>query len=170
MDTIPFHWDTLDALQGLRMACLCPNECHETGTFAEYGFVTNLCNVCVCVVHCICFRSKSMTAPPPEYTPSGGKGQALRGARPKALLALDFCLCIRGCSCNSFIQVLISGTASVFHPVGNFSVILCAIHLGRPAPPGAIVDGLPCLDVVIFGTSRQGKGNTDICGGVSLPR
>ena len=69
MDTIPFHWDTLDALQGLRMACLCPNECHETGTFAEYGFVTNLCNVCVCVVHCICFRSKSMTAPPPEYTP-----------------------------------------------------------------------------------------------------
>ena len=118
----------------------------------------------------ISFRTMSMTAPPPEYTPSGGKGQALRGARPKALLALDFCLCIRGCSCNSFIQVLISGTASVFHPVGNFSVILCAIHLGRPAPPGAIVDGLPCLDVVIFGTSRQGKGNTHICGGVSLPR
>ena len=98
------------------------------------------------------------------------KVQALRGARPKALLALDFCLGMRGRSCNSFIQVLISGTASVFHPVGNFSVILCAIHLGRPAPPGAIVDGLPCLDVVIFGTSRQGKGNTDICGGVSLPR
>ena len=30
MDTIPFHWDTPDALQCLRMACLCPDECHES--------------------------------------------------------------------------------------------------------------------------------------------
>ena len=29
MDTIPFHWDTPDALQCLGMACLCPDECHE---------------------------------------------------------------------------------------------------------------------------------------------
>ena len=29
MDTFPFHWDTLDASQCPRMACLCPNECHE---------------------------------------------------------------------------------------------------------------------------------------------
>ena len=29
MDTIPFHWDTLDAPQCLRMTCLCPDECHE---------------------------------------------------------------------------------------------------------------------------------------------
>ena len=33
--------------------------------------------------------------------PPAAKVQALRGARLKALLALDFCLCIRGCSCNS---------------------------------------------------------------------
>ena len=49
-------------------------------------------------------------------------------------------------------------------------VVVREIHLGRPMPSEAVVDGLPCLDVVIFGTSRQGKGNTDICGGVSLPR
>ena len=56
------------------------------------------------------------------------------------------------------------------HPGVNFSVVVRAIHLGRPAPSGTIVDGFPCLDVVIFGTSRQGTVNTDSCGGVSLPR
>ena len=44
------------------------------------------------------------------------------------------------------------------------------IHLGRPMPSEAVVDGLPCLDVVIFGTSSQGKGNTDSYGEASLPR
>ena len=44
------------------------------------------------------------------------KVQALRGARLKALLALDFCLGRSGHSCNSFILVHISGTARVFHP------------------------------------------------------
>ena len=48
------------------------------------------------------------------------KGQALRGARLKALLALDFCLCVRGHSCNSFIQMHICGTARVFHPGEEF--------------------------------------------------
>ena len=48
-------------------------------------------------------------------------------------------------------------------------VAVRAIHLGRQAPSGAIVDRVPCLDVVIFGTSRQGMANTDICGGVYLP-
>ena len=48
------------------------------------------------------------------------EGQALRGARPKALLALDFCLCVRGHSCNSFIQMHICGTARVFHPGEEF--------------------------------------------------
>ena len=33
--------------------------------------------------------------------PPAAKDQALRGARLKALLALDFCLGIRGRSCNS---------------------------------------------------------------------
>ena len=46
--------------------------------------------------------------------PPAAKGQALRGARLKALLALDFCLFMRGRSCNSFIQV------------GNFSVLVRA--------------------------------------------
>ena len=45
-----------------------------------------------------------------------------------------------------------------------------AIHLGRPMLSEAVVDGVPCLDVVIFGTSRQGTGDTDICRGVCLPR
>ena len=49
-------------------------------------------------------------------------------------------------------------------------VVARAIHLGRPMPSEAVVDGLPCLDVVIFGTSSQGKGNTDSYGGASLPR
>ena len=55
-------------------------------------------------------------------------------------------------------------------PVENFSVAVRAIHLGRPMPSEAVVDGVPCLDVVIFGTSRQGTGDTDICRGVCLPR
>ena len=49
-------------------------------------------------------------------------------------------------------------------------VVVRAIHLGRPMPSEAVVDGVPCLDVVIFGTSRQGIANTDIYGGASLPR
>ena len=48
-------------------------------------------------------------------------------------------------------------------------VVVRAIHLGSPMQSEAIVDVVPCLDVVIFGTSRHGKGNTDICGGVYLP-
>ena len=49
-------------------------------------------------------------------------------------------------------------------------VVVRAIHLGSPIPSEAIVDGLPCLDVVIFGTSRQGAGDTDICRGACLSR
>ena len=49
-------------------------------------------------------------------------------------------------------------------------VVVRAIHLGRPMPSEAVVDGVPCLDAVIFGTSSQGKGNTDSYGGASLPR
>ena len=49
-------------------------------------------------------------------------------------------------------------------------VVVRAIHLGRPMPSEAVVDGVPCLDVVIFGTSRQGNTNTDSHGGASLPR
>ena len=56
------------------------------------------------------------------------------------------------------------------HPGENFSVVVRAIHLGSPMPSEAIVDGFPCLYVVIFGTSRQGTGDTYICRGVCLPR
>ena len=49
-------------------------------------------------------------------------------------------------------------------------VVVREIHLGRPMPSEAVVDGVPCLDVVIFGTSSQGKGNTDSYGGASLHR
>ena len=56
------------------------------------------------------------------------------------------------------------------HQGENFSVAVRAIHLGRPMPSEAVVDGVPCLDVVIFGTSRQGTGDTYICRGVCLPR
>ena len=49
-------------------------------------------------------------------------------------------------------------------------VVVRAIHLGRPMPSEAVVDGVPCLDAVIFGTSSQGKGNTDSYGGASLHR
>ena len=55
-------------------------------------------------------------------------------------------------------------------PVENFSVVVRAIHLGNPMPSESIVDGLPCLDVVIFGTSRQGTGDTNICRGACLSR
>ena len=95
MDTIPFHWDTLDAPQCLRMACLCPDECHEDLVCRLYQR-----------------RHRRLNKSPPA-----AKVQALRGARLKALLALDFCLFMRGRSCNSFIQV------------GIFSVVVRAIHL-----------------------------------------
>ena len=49
-------------------------------------------------------------------------------------------------------------------------VVVRAIHLGRPMPSEAVVDGLPCLDVVIFGTSRQSNTNTTSYGEASLPR
>ena len=49
-------------------------------------------------------------------------------------------------------------------------VVARAIHLGRPMPSEAVVDGLPCLDEVIFGTSRQGNTNTASYGEASLPR
>ena len=55
-------------------------------------------------------------------------------------------------------------------PVENFSGVVRAIHLGNPMPSEAIVDGFPCLYVVIFGTSRQGTGDTYLCRGVCLPR
>ena len=52
--------------------------------------------------------------------PPAAKDHALRGARLKALLALDFCLGMRGRSCNSFIQMHICGAAREFHRGEDF--------------------------------------------------
>ena len=117
MDTIPFHWDTLDAPQCLRMTCLCPDECHE-------GW---LCRKLLCFKYLLVtgsaayhFRQRRSRHRRRNQRPPAAKDQAPRGARLKALLALDFCLGMRGHSCNSFIQMHICGTARVFYPGEEF--------------------------------------------------
>ena len=148
MDTIPFHWDTLDAPQCLRMTCLCPDECHED---------------LVCRLYQRRHRRRNKRHP-------AAKGQALRGARLKALLALDFCLCMRGRSCNSSILVHISGLAPVFHPGGNYSVAVRAIHLTVNMPLQISV-AIPRLSgaAEMRGPAR-GTMPTSICGWVSAVR
>ena len=87
MDTIPFHGDTPDAPQRLRMACLCPDECHEDWVL----------RMVISLVFSLCqrrHRRRNKASP-------AAKVQPLRGARLKALLALDFCLCILGRSWNT---------------------------------------------------------------------
>ena len=117
MDTIPFHWDTLDAPQCLRMTCLCPDECHE-------GWI---CRKLLCFTYLLAtgsgayhFRQRRSRHRRRNKCHPAAKDQALRGARLKALLALDFCLGMRGHSCNSFIQMHICGTARVFYPGEEF--------------------------------------------------
>ena len=97
MDTFPFHWDTPDAPQCLRMICLCPDECHE-------GWI---CRKLLCFKYLLVtgsaaylFRQRQSRHRRRNIRPPAAKGQALRGARPKALLALDFCLFQRGSSCK----------------------------------------------------------------------
>ena len=48
--------------------------------------------------------------------PPAAKDQTLRGARLKALLALDYWLFVRCRSCNSFIQMHICEADRLFHP------------------------------------------------------
>ena len=112
MDTIPFHWDTLDAPQCLRMTCLCPDECHE-------GW---LCRKLLCFKYLLAtgsaayhFRQRRSRHRSRNKRPPAAEGQALWGTRLKALLALDFCLFMRGHSCNSFIQMHICWAAHEFH-------------------------------------------------------
>ena len=97
MDTIPFHWDTLDAPQCLRMTCLCPDECHE-------GWICRklLCFTCLLATGSAAyhFRQRRSRQRRRNQRPPAAEGQALRGARLKALLALDFCLFMRGRSCK----------------------------------------------------------------------
>ena len=114
MDTFPFHWDTLDAPQCLRMACLCPDECHEGWLCRKLLCFTYLLATGSAAYHFRQHRSRHRRR---NQRPPAAEGQALRGARLKALLALDFCLFMHSRSCNSFIQV------------GNFSMVVHANHL-----------------------------------------
>ena len=102
--------------------------------------------------------------------PPAAKGQALRGASLKALLALDFCLGMRGRSCNSFIQMHICGLAPVFHPGGNYSVAVRAIHLTVNTPLQICV-AVPRLsgDAKTRGPARHTRP-TGICGGATAVR
>ena len=103
MDTFPFHWDSPDATQCLRMACLCPDEYHEGLRFLQdrvmkhvllqtnplrpvflqkLAFIISFPSVWFCDMifvftgladsYFTSFQSMSTTAPPPEYTLSGG--------------------------------------------------------------------------------------------------
>ena len=140
MDTIPFHWDTPDALQCLRMACLCPDECHESWLCSKI------------------FSLHTCWQPVPQRIISANVDHGT-AAGINALRRLKIKRCGELASRLSSLLTF----AYVY-------VVVRAIHPGRPAPPGAIVDVVPCLDVVIFGTSRHGMGNTDICRGACLSR
>ena len=97
------------------------------------------------------------------------KDQALRGARPKALLALDFCLGMRGHSCNSFIQMHISGLAPVFHPGGNYSEVVRAnLTVNMPLQISVAIPRLSGA-AEMRGPAR-GTMPTSICGSVSTVR
>ena len=148
VDTIPFHWDTPGALHGLLGQVRRPDECHED---------------LVCRLYQRRHRRRNKCTP-------AAKDQALRGARLKALLALDFCLCMRGRSCNSSILVHISGLAPVFHPGGNYSVAVRAIHLTVNTPLQICV-AVPRLsgDAKTRGPSRHTRP-TGICGGATAVR
>ena len=74
MDTIPFHWDTLDAPQCLVMACLCPDECHEHLALPQVTLFHILIGNWF---RSVSFQPTSIAAPPPEYTPPAAKVQAL---------------------------------------------------------------------------------------------
>ena len=98
------------------------------------------------------------------------KDQALRRARPRALLALDFCLCMRGRSCNSSILVHISGLAPVFHPGGNYSVVLRANHLTVNMPLQISVAVPRLSGAAEMSGPACGTMPTSICGRVSTVR
>ena len=63
MDTFPFHWDTLDAPQCLRMACLCPDQCHEHLALPQVTLFHILIGNWF---RSVSFPPMSITTPPPE--------------------------------------------------------------------------------------------------------
>ena len=122
MDTIPFHWDTMDAPQCLRITCLCPDEFHEGWLCRKLLCFTCLLATGSAAYH---FRQRRSRHRSRNKRPPAAEDQALRGARLKALLAVDFCL-----FAWSFVEIInqvhICGAARVFHPCGNFSVAVRA--------------------------------------------
>ena len=123
MDTIPFHWDTLDAPQCLRMTCLCPDEFHE-------GW---LCRKLLCFTYLLAtgsgayhFRQRRSRHRSRNKRPPAAEDQALRGTRLKALLALDFaylCVAIRAIHSSRCIS---AGPLVYFIQARNFSVVVRA--------------------------------------------
>ena len=102
--------------------------------------------------------------------PPAAKDQALRGARPKALLALDFCLGIRGLSWQSLIRCISAGLLVNFIEVRIFSVTVHAIHLTVNMPLQIRVGELRLSgDAKTRGPAR-GTMPTSICGRVSAVR
>ena len=167
MDTIPFHWDTPDALQCPRMACLCPDECHE-------GW---LCSKLLCFIYLLAtgsaayhFSQRRSRHRRRNKCPPAAKGQALRGASLKALLALDFCLGMRGHSCNSFIQMISAGLLVNFIEVRIFSVVVHANHLTVETLPQILVVMVPHAGPLISAAPDSQGIATDICSGILTVR
>ena len=85
------------------------------------------------------------------------KVQALRGARLKALLALDFCLGMRGRSCNSFIQMHICGAAREFHRGEDFQRgRSCKSPDSRDPATDTCGHGTACRSTHFGGTGQPG--------------
>ena len=102
--------------------------------------------------------------------PPAATGQALRGARPKALLALDFCLGMRGHSCNSFIQMISAGLLVNFIEVRIFSVVVHANHLTVETLPQILVVMVPHAGPLISAAPDSQGIATDICSGILTVR
>ena len=167
MDTIPFHWDTPDALQCPRMACLCPDECHE-------GW---LCSKLLCFTYLLATTSATCQFSQCQRRhrrrnkcPPAAKVQALRGARLKALLALDFCLGMRGRSHNSTRYGISAWLFVQFIQAGQISVVFRAIHLTVNMPIQICV-AIPLLPgAAKMRVPARGTIPTSICGRVSTAR
>ena len=105
-----------------------------------------------------------------KCTPAA-KDQALRGARLKALLALDFCLGMRGRSCNSFIQMHICGAAREFHRGEDFQRgRSCKYHLTVETLLQILVGMVPRAGPLISAAPDSQGIATDICSGILTVR
>ena len=102
--------------------------------------------------------------------PPAAKVQALRGARLKAILALDFCLGMRDHSCNSFIQMISAGLLVNFIEVRIFSVVVHANHLTVETLPQILVGMVPRAGPLISAAPDSRGIAKDICSGILTVR